>query len=41
LDVVQRKAKPACALDDGVRVMKLIEAVQTANRTGRVVSLRS
>lgn len=41
LDVVHGKAKPACALDDGVRVMKLIGAVQTANRTGKVVNLRS
>ena len=41
LAVVRGEAQPACTLDDGIRVMQVIAAVQASNSTGRLVSLRS
>jgi len=39
LAVARREAEPACTLEDGVRVMRLIEAVQRSQDTGRIVGL--
>lgn len=39
--VAKGNAEPACTLEDGLRVMRLIEAVQESNSSGRRVSLRS
>jgi predicted dehydrogenase len=36
--VARGEAQPACSLEDGVRVMKLINAVQESQNTGRLVS---
>jgi len=41
LGVVRGDLDPLCNLEDGIRVMQLIAAVQESNRTGRMVSLRS
>lgn len=41
LRVARGEMQPACTLEDGIRVMQLIEAVQTSNRTGHIVSLKS
>jgi len=38
LAVARRAALPSCSLDDGVRVMQLIDAVRTSNSSGRLVS---
>lgn len=40
LAVARGEVEPACTLADGVRVMRLIEAVKRSNKSGRVVSLR-
>lgn len=40
LAVVRGEAQPACTLDDGIRVMRLIAAVQASQHSGRLVSLR-
>ena len=40
LAVVRGEARPACNLDDGVRVMLMIEAVKRSSRSGRVISLK-
>jgi len=40
LAVVRGEAQPACNLDDGVRVMLMIEAVRRSSRFGRVISLK-
>jgi predicted dehydrogenase len=37
--VVSGEEQPACPLEDGIRVMKLIDAVQESQRTGRLVQL--
>jgi predicted dehydrogenase len=39
VSVVRGEAEPSCSLDDGVRVMKLIEAVHASQRTGRLIPL--
>ena len=41
LAVVRGESQPACSLEDGMRVMQIIAAVQESNRTGRMISLRS
>lgn len=41
LSVARGEADPACTLDDGIRVMRLIAAVQASNNSGLMVSLRS
>jgi predicted dehydrogenase len=41
LSVVREEAPPACTLEDGVRVMRLIAAVQASNSSGRLISLKS
>ena len=38
--VVHDEAEPACTLDDGVRVMKLISAVHESQKTGQLISLK-
>ena len=40
LEVVQEGAAPACTLDDGVRVMRLIAAIRKSNESGQRISLR-
>ena len=40
LAVVRGEAQPACTLEDGLRVMQLIAAVQASQNSGRLVSLR-
>ncbi len=40
LAVVRGEAQPACTLDDGIRVMRLIAAVQASQHSGRLVSLK-
>lgn len=37
--VVNGEAQPACTLEDGIRVQKLVEAIHTSNNTGRIVEL--
>jgi predicted dehydrogenase len=39
LDVVSGKAEPACTLEDGVEVMRLIAAVQASNSSGRAITV--
>jgi predicted dehydrogenase len=39
LDVVSGKARPACTLEDGVQVMRLIAAVQASNSSGRLITV--
>jgi predicted dehydrogenase len=41
LAVVHGEAKPACTLDEGVSVMRLIAAIRASSSSGRVVSLKS
>lgn len=38
LEVTRGECAPACTLDDGIRVMKLIEAVRRSDSSGRLVS---
>jgi predicted dehydrogenase len=38
VEVAYDRAQPACTLEDGVRVMKFIEAVRESQNTGRLVS---
>jgi predicted dehydrogenase len=40
LSVVRGENRPGCTLEDGIRVMQIIEAAQTSNRSGRLISLR-
>ena len=40
LAVVRGEAQPACTLEDGLQVMRLIAAVEISQRTGQLVSLR-
>jgi predicted dehydrogenase len=37
--VVQGETEPACTLEDGVRVQRLVEAVHASQRSGRVIPL--
>jgi predicted dehydrogenase len=37
--VVCSEAEPSCSLEDGIRVMKLISAVDESQRTGKLISL--
>ncbi len=37
--VVRGEEQPACTLEDGIQVMKLIEAVRESQRTGRLVTV--
>jgi predicted dehydrogenase len=39
LAVARRESEPACTLDDGVRVMRLIDAIRRSNRSGRTITL--
>ena len=39
VQVASGVAQPACTLGDGIRVMRLIAAVQESNRTGRLIEL--
>lgn len=39
LEVARGEAEPACTLEDGVRVMKLVEAVKRSQNTGRLIKL--
>jgi predicted dehydrogenase len=39
LDVVSGQAEPACTLEDGVQVMRLIAAVQASNKSGRAITV--
>ncbi len=41
LSVARGESQPSCTLEDGLRVMRIIEAVQTSHRSGRLISLRS
>ena len=41
LAVVRGEAEPLCTLEDGIRVMQVIDAVRTSNSSGRLVSLGS
>ena len=41
LQVVRGESQPSCTLEDGIRVMQIIDAVQTSHRSGRMISLRS
>lgn len=41
LSVVRGDASPACTLEDGVRVMRLIAAAQASNSSGRLISLKA
>jgi predicted dehydrogenase len=38
LAVVSGTAEPACTLDDGLGVMRLIAAVQMSNSSGRLIT---
>ena len=40
LRVIRGESQSACTLEDGVRVMQIIDAVQTSHRSGRMISLR-
>lgn len=40
LAVARREVEPACTLEDGVKVMRLIEAAKLSSKSGRVVSLK-
>jgi predicted dehydrogenase len=37
--VAREEMEPSCTLDDGIRVMKLIEAVHKSQKTGQLISL--
>ncbi len=39
LQVVRGEAEPTCTLDDGIRVLRLIEAVRQSQATGRLIRL--
>jgi predicted dehydrogenase len=39
LAVARGEAKPSCSLDDGVRVMKLIGAIQASESSGTAISV--
>ena len=41
LEVARGETEPACTLDDGVRVMKLIEAVRESQKSGRMIGLQT
>jgi predicted dehydrogenase len=41
LAVVRGESQPSCTLEDGIRVMRIIEAARASARSGRMVSLRS
>jgi predicted dehydrogenase len=41
LAVGRGESQPACTVEDGVRVMQVIEAVRRSSRSGRVISLPS
>jgi predicted dehydrogenase len=41
LAVVRGESQPSCTLEDGIRVMRIIEAARASARSGRIVSLRS
>jgi predicted dehydrogenase len=38
LEVIRGKAEPACTLEDGVEVMRLIAAVRASHNTGRLIT---
>ncbi len=40
LAVARGEAEPLCALEDGIRVLELIEAIRRSSASGRVVSLK-
>ena len=39
LDVVSGKVSMSCSLDDGIKTMKVIEAIRESSRTGKTVDL--
>jgi predicted dehydrogenase len=39
VSVVRGEIEPACPLDDGIRVMKLISAVQQSGKTRQMIDL--
>jgi predicted dehydrogenase len=39
VSVVRGEAEPSCTLDDGIRVMKLISAVQESQKTGQLIPI--
>lgn len=39
LEVVRGEAEPTCTLEDGIRIMKLIEAIMESQKTGRMIGL--
>jgi predicted dehydrogenase len=39
LDVLAGRARPSCTIDDGVRVLRLVEAVRRSTSEGRLVEL--
>lgn len=39
LAVARGKAAPACTLENGIRVMQLVDAVQRSHKSGRLISL--
>ena len=39
IDVVRREAMPSCTLEDGVRVLRLVEAVRESQSKGRLIAL--
>jgi predicted dehydrogenase len=41
LSVVRGESRPSCTLEDGIRVMQIIDAVRESHRTGRMITLRS
>ena len=41
LAVVRGEAEPSCTLEDGIRVMQLIDAARISNSSGRLISLGS
>jgi len=40
LQVVRGEENPSCTLEDGIRVMKVVEAVHRSQATGRVIEVR-
>jgi predicted dehydrogenase len=41
LAIARRTAEPTCSLEDGIRVMQIIDAVRTSSNAGQLVSLGS
>jgi predicted dehydrogenase len=39
VEVVRGEAQSSCSLEDGVRVMKLISAINESQNTGKLIAL--